>query len=139
MRCGWEHYPLRCVSFTLWEGFNYYKPVVYVDDTFSTRKYHLTLLVTIAYQGNQIVSPLAFTIVEGETNETLIWFFQLLCQYVTPQPNLCLIIDREPTILSTLQYEEVGWEVEGLHIVYCIHHILSNFNKNSKMLSWRDS
>ena len=71
------------------EGFNYCKPVVQVDDTFFTGKYHDTLLVAIAQDGNRNIFHLAFAIVEGETKEALIWFFHLLCQYVTPQPNLC--------------------------------------------------
>lgn len=84
------------------KGFDYCKPVVQVDDTFLTKKYHGILLVSIAQDGNKNIFPLAFEIVKGEMKEALIWFFQLLCQYVTPQPKLCLIEDRGSTILSTL-------------------------------------
>jgi len=114
------------------EGFNYCKPIVQVDDTFLTGKYHGTLLVAIAQDGNRNIFPLAFAIVEGETKEALIWFFQLLRQYVTPQPNLCLITNRGSTILSALQSKEVRWEQQGLQSVYCIRHIASNFNKKFK-------
>jgi len=76
---------------------------------------------------------LAFAIVEGETQETLIWFFQLLQQYVTPQPNLCMITDRETGIISALQSKEVGWEGDDLISMYCIRHIASNFNKKFKI------
>jgi len=65
------------------EGFNYCKPIVQVDDTFLTGKYHGTLLVAIAQDENRNIFPLAFAIVEGETKEALTWFFQLLRQYVT--------------------------------------------------------
>ena len=90
------------------------------------------MLTAIAQDGNQNIFPLAFAIVEGETREALIWFFQLLRQYVTPQPNLCMITDRGTGIISALQSEEVGWEGDGLVSVYCIRHIASNFNKKFK-------
>jgi len=105
---------------------------VQVDGTFLTGKYHGTLLTAISQDRNQNIFPLAFVIVEGETKEKLIWFFQLLHEHVTPQDNLCLIIDRGTTILSALQLEEVGWEGDGLSSVYCIKHIASNFNKRFK-------
>jgi len=105
---------------------------VQVDGTFLTGKYHGTLLTVISQDGNRNIFSLAFVIVEGETKEALIWFFQLLREHVTPQDNLCLIIDRGRAILYALQSEEVGWEGDGLSSVYCIRHIASNFNKRFK-------
>ena len=60
------------------DDFNYCKPIVQVNETFLTEKYHGTLLITIGQDGNRDIFPLAFAIVEGETIETLIWFFHLL-------------------------------------------------------------
>jgi len=91
-----------------------------------------TLLTATAQDGNRNIFPLAFVIVEGETREALIWFFQLFRQYVTPQPNLCMITDRGTGIISTLQSEEVGWKENNLFYVYCICHIASNFKKKFK-------
>ena len=89
-------------------------------------------MTAIAQDGNRNIFPLVFAIVEGETRETLIWFFQLLRQYGTPQPNLCMITDRGTDIISALQSKEVGWEGDDLVSVYCIRHIVSNFNKKFK-------
>nr|XP_007136176.1 hypothetical protein PHAVU_009G024500g [Phaseolus vulgaris]ESW08170.1 hypothetical protein PHAVU_009G024500g [Phaseolus vulgaris] len=114
------------------DGFNFCKPIVQVDGTFLNGRYSGTLLTATAQDGNRNIFPLAFAIVEGETQEALIWFFQLLRQYVTPQPNLCMITDRGISIISVLQSEEVGWEGDNLVSVYCIHHIASNFNKKFK-------
>ena len=114
------------------QGFNYCKPVVQVDGTFLTGRYQGTLLAVLAQDGSRNIFPLAFVIVEGETKEALILFFQLLREYVTPQSNLCLIMDRGKGILATLQSEEVEWEANGLQSVYCIRHIASNFNKKFK-------
>ena len=114
------------------DGFNSCKPIVQVDGTFLNERYYGTLLTAIAQDGNRNIFQLAFAIVEGETREALIWFFQLLRQYVTPQPNLCKITDRGTDIISALQSEEVGWEGDDLVLVYCIRHITSNFNKKNK-------
>jgi len=90
------------------------------------------LLTIIAQDGNRNIFPLAFAIVEGETKEAMIWFFHLLGEYVTPQPNICLITDRGATILSALQSLDVAWEEDGLSSIFCIRHIASNFNKKFK-------
>jgi len=103
-----------------------------VDGTFLTGRYHATLLTAIAQDGNRNIFPLAFAIVEGETNEALIWFFQLLREHVTPQPNLCLITNRGKGILSALRLEEIDWESDNLYSIYCIRHLGSNFNNRFK-------
>jgi len=47
-----------------------------VDRASLAGRYHGTLLTTIGQDGNHNISFLAFAIVEGETKETMIWFFQ---------------------------------------------------------------
>jgi len=49
------------------DDFNYYKPIVQVDDTFLTDKYHGTLLTTLTQDENRNIFLLALVIVEGET------------------------------------------------------------------------
>jgi len=61
-------YILECVfwSFKPWiEGFNYCKPIMQVEGTFLTRKYHDTLLTGIGQDGNRNIYLLDFSIVEG--------------------------------------------------------------------------
>ncbi|XP_047176992.1 uncharacterized protein LOC124844152, partial [Vigna umbellata] len=114
------------------QEFKYCKPILQVDGTFLTGKYHGTLLTAIGQDGNRNLFPLAFAIVEGETKEAMIWFFQLLREHVCPQQNICIITDRGKGILSALRSEEVGWEQDGLNSVYCIRHLASNFNNKFK-------
>jgi len=80
------------------DEFNYYKLIVQGNNTFLTGKYHETLLIAIGQDDNYNIFPMTFAIVEGETKEAMIWFFQLLHVYVTPQPNVYLIIDRRIVI-----------------------------------------
>jgi len=51
------------------EGFQYYKLIVQVDETFLTEKYCGTLLTVIKHDGNQHIFPLTFEIVESESKE----------------------------------------------------------------------
>jgi len=100
---------------------------VQIDSTFLTGKYHGALLTAIGLDDNRNMFPLAFALGEGETKETLIWFFQFLQAYVTPQRNICLITDRGTIILSTFQSVEVGWKwmVSSQCIAYVTLHLTS--------------
>ena len=46
------------------------KPVVSVDDTFLTGKYRGALLITTDMDGEDRLIPLAFSLVEGENNDS---------------------------------------------------------------------
>nr|XP_007134899.1 hypothetical protein PHAVU_010G085200g [Phaseolus vulgaris]ESW06893.1 hypothetical protein PHAVU_010G085200g [Phaseolus vulgaris] len=119
------------------DDFNYCKPIVQVNKTFLTGKYHGTLLTAIGQDGNHNIFPLPFAIVEGETKVALIWFFRLLRSHVILQQNICMIADRGKTIFSALKSPEVAWKGHGLLLVYCISHIAFNFNKKfERTKSW---
>ncbi|KAL5161713.1 hypothetical protein HKD37_07G018958 [Glycine soja] len=114
------------------EGFKYCKPLVQVDGTFLTGKYHSTLLTAIRQDGSRNNFSLAFAIIESETKEAWMWFLHYLRRYVTPQLNLCIISDRGTDLITALQFERVGWNGPDVSFVYCIRHIASNFNKQFK-------
>ncbi|KAF7842208.1 uncharacterized protein G2W53_004506 [Senna tora] len=83
------------------------KPWIQLDDTFLYGKYHHTLLIAMGQDGNSNIVPLAFAIVEGETQEA--WAWSIRC-------------------LAIVEDEAVGWQPELGHHVYCICHVVSNFN-----------
>jgi len=120
-------------------GFNYCKPIVQVDGTFLTGKYHENFLTAIGQDGNQNIFPLTFAIVEGETKEALIWFFCLWQSHVIPQQNICMITDRGKAILLTLKFPEVAWKdmVSYQYIAYTTLHLTSI--RSSRMLKQRDN
>ena len=82
------------------EGFKYCKPLVQVDKTFLTGKYHDTLLTAIRQDGSRSNFSLTFAIVKSETKEAWMWFLHYLRRYVTPQSNLCIISDRGTSLLA---------------------------------------
>ncbi|KAL5173236.1 hypothetical protein HKD37_16G045828 [Glycine soja] len=114
------------------KDYQYCKSIVQVDDTFLTRKYCDTLLISIAQDGNRNISPLAFAIVKSGSKELWTWFLHYLRRYVTPQPNLCIISDRGTSLLATLRSERVRWIGSCVTFTYYIYHIASNFNKEFK-------
>ncbi|KAL5154002.1 hypothetical protein HKD37_19G053460 [Glycine soja] len=88
------------------EGFQYCKPILEVDDTFLQE--NIMVLYSLSLQKMVNISPLTFTIVESESKEDWIWFLDYFRRYVTPQPNLCIILDRGTSLLVSLQSEQVG-------------------------------
>jgi len=109
------------------EGFKYCKPLVQVDGTFLYGKYKGTLLIACAQDGNNNVVPIAFAIVEGETQAAWSWFLTNLRRHVTPQQGLALISDRHESIKAAIRREGSGWESPRAHHLYCIRHIAANF------------
>lgn len=77
--------------------------------TFFTGKYRGALLIAIVKDGNRNIFPIAFVVVEGETKEAWLWFLYHLRTFVTPRPNLCIMLDRGKGLLAALQSERVGW------------------------------
>ncbi|XP_058787050.1 uncharacterized protein LOC131661500 [Vicia villosa] len=108
-------------------GFAYCKPIVQVDGTWLYGRYKGTLLMAVAQDGNGNIFPIAFAIVEGETKDAWSFFLRNLRIHVTPQPNLCLISDRHPSIKSVYDDPANGWQNPPSSHVYCIRHIAQNF------------
>jgi len=109
------------------EGFAYYKPIVSVDGTWLYGKYCGTLLIAMARDGRNNTIPVAYAIVEGETFDAWFFFLQRLRLFVTPQPDLCLILDRHESIESVVRRLNNNW-----HHVFCIRHITQNFTRTFK-------
>ena len=52
------------------ECFQHYRPVISIDGTFLYGKYKGTLLIASTWDGDNRLFPLAFAIVEKETNDS---------------------------------------------------------------------
>lgn len=62
-------------------------------------------------------------LIEGETAEGWSFFVRNLRLHVAPQPNLCLIFDRHPSIISVYNDIDNGWKNPPSTHVFCIRHI----------------
>jgi hypothetical protein len=89
-------------------------------------------LIAVTHDGNNNIFPLAFAVVEGETKEAWSFFLKNLRRHVTPQPNICLISDRNPSIKSAYDNPENGWNDPPSTHVYCLRHIAQNLMSETK-------
>ncbi|KAF7820853.1 uncharacterized protein G2W53_026308 [Senna tora] len=97
-RMFWAFKP--CIN-TWWK----LEPMLEVDGMFLYGKYKHSLFIVMGQDGNRNIIPIAFALVEGETESAWSWFLWRLREHVTK--------DREPPL---------GYNV------FCIRHVLSNLN-----------
>ncbi|KAF7814557.1 serine/threonine-protein phosphatase 7 long form-like protein [Senna tora] len=106
---------------------------VVIDGTFLYGKYTGTLLLAVGQDGNKKVVPLAFAIVEKESESSWHWFLTLLRRHlVKDRTDICLISDRHPGILNAVNDETLMWHPPYVENVYCVRHLTSNLNKAYK-------
>nr|XP_043626186.1 uncharacterized protein LOC122597679 [Erigeron canadensis] len=112
-------------------------PVIFVDGTHLKGNYKGKLLTVVTKNANGQLLPVAFALVDEESNESWGWFLTLFQQHVASQRvgDLCIISDRHQGILNAVS------QIEGWHHRYCLRHVCSNVNshfKNRKIknLAW---
>jgi hypothetical protein len=85
------------------ETFRYCRPMLCVDGTFLSGKYHATLLTAIAVDANNQMLPVAFAYVESENNDSWLWFLTFLrTRVVGNRERVCIILDRNASLLHAL-------------------------------------
>ncbi|XP_050224467.2 uncharacterized protein LOC126674126 [Mercurialis annua] len=110
------------------KGFQYCKPVVYIDGTHTYGKYEMTLLIASAIEGNNHIMPIAFAIVKSETAASWRYFMRMLKRYVLGERKVCIISDRGSGIMSAMEGPEWGGDTHK----WCIRHLVSNFHNAFK-------
>ena len=87
--CAFWCFP-QCV-----EAFRHYCPIFSIDGTFLIGKYQGTLLITISYDANNKLVPLAFALVKKENSDSWGWFLRLVWIHVVgPGREVGIISDR---------------------------------------------
>ncbi|KAF7801683.1 hypothetical protein G2W53_040794 [Senna tora] len=104
------------------------KPMLQVDGTFKYGKHKHSLLIAMGQDGNKKIVPIAFTLVEGETEATWSWFLWRLREHVTGTREVCLIFDWGIKLLAALDNLGVSWQPPQGHNVFCIRRMASNLN-----------
>jgi hypothetical protein len=113
------------------EAFRYCRPVLCVDGTFLSGKYHATLLTAIAADANNQILPVAFAYVESENNDSWIWFLTLLRTHVIGnRERVCIISNHNAGLLHALDVlhdstnPSIAWpDVERR---WCMRHLGAN-------------
>ncbi|KAF7844439.1 uncharacterized protein G2W53_001344 [Senna tora] len=104
------------------------KPMLQVEGTFLYDKYKHSLLIAMGQDGNKNIVPVAFALVEGETESAWSWFLWRLREHVAKDREVCLISDRGIGLLAALDNPETGWQPPLGHNMLCIRHVASNLN-----------
>jgi transposase-like protein len=113
------------------EAFKHCCPLVLVDGTFLTRKYRGVLMIAIGVDPNNQLVPLAFTLAEGENDDSWCWFMSLVRQNVLrSSQNICMILDWHHGLLIA-----VKGHVDGrppLEHRWCMRHFATNIWRRQK-------
>ena len=84
------------------ERFKHCRPIIQIDSTFLYGKYKGKLLITTLTDANGHIFPLAFAVVEEESQDSWSWFLIALRHNVTQREGICLISYRHARINVTI-------------------------------------
>ena len=84
------------------KGLIYMRKVVVVDGTQLVGPYKGCLLIACAQDGNFQIFPIAFGVVDGETDASWAWFFEKLAEIVPDSDDLMIVSDRHSSIYKGL-------------------------------------
>ncbi|XP_054824537.1 uncharacterized protein LOC129322306 [Prosopis cineraria] len=80
------------------EGWSHCRPIISIDGTFLRNKYVGTLLIACTMDGNNSIFPLAFTVVDSETDASWEWFLYKLKSALCYCQDLVFVSDRKSSI-----------------------------------------
>ncbi|XP_028065414.1 uncharacterized protein LOC114268439 [Camellia sinensis] len=83
-------------------GFQFCRPLLFVDGTFLKGRYKGHLLATTSKDGNQGLFPLNFMIVDVENQDNWMWFLSQLLKAVGSGRRLTFVSDHQHGLLDTL-------------------------------------
>ncbi|KAL7263024.1 hypothetical protein ACSBR1_001236 [Camellia fascicularis] len=106
-------------------GFQFCRPLFFVDGTFLKGRYKGHFLATTSKDGNQVSSyfvcrsvSLAFAIVDAENQDNWMWFLSLLLKAVGSGRRLTFVSDRQHGLLDALSVV-----FPNAHHPYCLNHL----------------
>ncbi|KAI8542615.1 hypothetical protein RHMOL_Rhmol08G0151000 [Rhododendron molle] len=102
-------------------GFNYCRPLLFLDGTFLKSMYKGSLLSACTKDGNQGLYPICFAIVDGETYESWHWFLEQMRVFLENERNVVFISDRNIGLLHA-----VADVFPGASHSYCLVHLKKN-------------
>ncbi|KAL0549749.1 hypothetical protein IC582_014237 [Cucumis melo] len=106
---------------------NCIRPVIVMDETFLKNKYRGQLIVAVCLDGNNQIYPLAFGVVDRETDDSIQWFLEKLKGAIGEVPNLGFVTDRK-TCFSKGISSVFPSAFHGL----CVQHLSQNLHDKYK-------
>ncbi|XP_038902336.1 uncharacterized protein LOC120088970 [Benincasa hispida] len=119
------------------KGFSSCRPMIIVDGSHLKEKYKGTMLVGVSMDNNNQVYPLAYAIVDNETDRAWKWFMSNL-KYTIGEPlNLVFVSDRLVSIGNAIRAIFLT-TFHGLCTYHLENNILFNFKDNTIVGMFRD-
>ncbi|XP_071725291.1 uncharacterized protein [Rutidosis leptorrhynchoides] len=109
--------------------FEHSHPVVTVDATYLRGSYKGKAIVAVVKTANDRVVPIAYAIIDEESNHSWYWFLKYLKLHVLRHTFTCIISDRNSGILSATAKLDTKFPNCGVHR-YCMEHIRANMLSN---------
>ncbi|KAL0551373.1 hypothetical protein IC582_010459 [Cucumis melo] len=106
---------------------NCIRPVIVMDGTFLKNKYRGQLIVAICLDGNNQIYPLAFGVVDRETDDSIQWFLEKLKGAIGEVPNLGFVTDRKTCFAKGIS-SVFPSAFHGL----CVQHLSQNLHDKYK-------
>ncbi|XP_042029772.1 uncharacterized protein LOC121776652 [Salvia splendens] len=105
------------------EAFQVAKPVLSVNGTHLRGRLKGKLLAAVGYDANKNCLPVAFAIVDEETNESWSWFLNLMRVHIIKHDQeVCIISDRHQGIINALKADVWKESPVGYHR-FCLIHV----------------
>nr|XP_027125396.1 uncharacterized protein LOC113741929 [Coffea arabica] len=100
--------------------------------------YKSKLLVAVGFDASNRQFPLAFALVDEETNRSWSWFMSQLRHHVCREvENICVISDRHRGIMHAMKTLSEWKEPLAVHR-YCLVHVQSNFTQKFRNQRLKD-
>nr|XP_016440805.1 PREDICTED: uncharacterized protein LOC107766523 [Nicotiana tabacum] len=113
-----------CTSISGWE---YCRPVVVVDETFSKSSYKGIILTASTMDAAGTILSLAYIVVDSENDTSWKWFFEQFKLAYGERPNMCVVSDRNESILKATSIV-----YPGMPNYSCMWHIWTNIRAKFK-------
>ncbi|XP_042019266.1 uncharacterized protein LOC121767103 [Salvia splendens] len=114
------------------EAFQLAKPVLSVDGTHLRGRLKGKLLAAVGYDANKNCLPVAFAIVDEETNESWSWFLNLVRVHIIKHDQEVYIIsDKHQGIINAMKSDVWKKVPVGYHR-YCLIHVRLNVLQRHK-------
>ena len=102
-----------------------------MDDIFLIGTYGGTLLSATTQDAGGKIFPLAFSIVDSESDESWEWFFKKIRQAFGCRKGMSIVSDRYESIKKAVQ-ETYPKTAHSICIYHLLNNLKNNFTKNSK-------
>lgn len=103
------------------------RPLLFLDTTPLNSKYQGTLLAATSVDGDDGIFPVAFAVVDAETDENWLWFLQELKAAISTSEGITFVAAFEEGLKKSLN--EV---FQNCYHGYCLRHLAEKLNRDLK-------